>query len=99
MAVSLSYHEKSTCFAGNQLLVPRIMIISTGVGGAIISAAVSLPDHESPRWLPPLVLRSSSPSSGTALVLCDVAAAIMSLGGVGGGPVLLCECVSLATAR
>ena len=78
------------------------MMISTGFGtsnSAIASAAVSLPYHESPRWFPPLALRSSPPSSTTALVLCDVAAAIMSLGGVAGGPLLLCECVSLATAR
>ena len=104
-AVTLSYqcyHEGNACFAGDQLLVPRIMMISTGVGtsnGVITSAAVPLPYHESPRWLPPLVLRSSSPSSNTASVLCNVAAVILSVGGVVGGPLLLCENAGLATAR
>ena len=62
-AVTLSYHVGSACFAGDQLLVPQIMMISTGVrmsNSVITSAAVSLPYHESPWWLPPLMLRSSS---------------------------------------
>ena len=74
------------------------MMISTGVGtsnGAIASAALSLPYHESLRWLPPLALRSSSLSSTSKKYHC-----IGALRCGGGDPVPRRRCRrSLAALR